>query len=72
MKQSTKTDDDTREYWTEPFTAHWLGLARITAQTRRLSGKDWPPAYRFGRRVMYRASEVKAWAEAKRIVKVQP
>ena len=62
MKQQTES-----EYWTESYTAGYLGLARITAQTRRLRGKDWPPSYKFGKRVMYRASEVRAWAESKRI-----
>jgi len=55
------------EYGTEAQIASYLGLARITAQTRRLKNKDWPPAYRFGRRVMYRWTEVEAWATDRKI-----
>ncbi len=53
-------------YGNEAQVAEYLGLARITAQTRRLKGKDWPPCYRFGTRVMYKWDEVKAWAESRR------
>lgn len=67
MAQSSIADTDRPEYATEAQVARYLGLARITAQTRRLRGRDWPPAYRFGRRVMYRWSEVEAWAESRRI-----
>jgi predicted DNA-binding transcriptional regulator AlpA len=67
MKQSGLTAYLRGEYGTEPQVAAYLGLARITAQTRRQKGKDWPPAYRFGRRVMYRWSEVEAWAAARKI-----
>jgi predicted DNA-binding transcriptional regulator AlpA len=62
MEQSASVDAKRGEYGTEPQIAKYLGLARITAQTRRLKGKDWPKAYRFGRRVMYRWSEVETWA----------
>lgn len=54
-------------YGTEAQVADYLGLARITAQMRRLKGRDWPPAYKFGRRVMYRWSEVEMWAQSRKI-----
>lgn len=60
------------EYWTEQHTAQWLGLAVITLKARRQRGQAFLPAYRFGKRVMYRASEVRAWADAQRIAPVQP
>lgn len=67
--------DPRSEYGTEEQVADYLGLARVTAQTRRLKGKDWPPAYKFGRRVMYRWTEVDTWAESRRLERkkaVQP
>lgn len=54
-------------YGSEQEIADYLGVARITAQTRRLKGRDWPPAYKFGKKVMYRWSEVEAWAESQRV-----
>ena len=54
-------------YATEAEVADYLGLARITAQTRRLKGRDWPPAYRFGSAVRYKWIEVERWAESRRI-----
>ena len=62
MQQPTTRRDEVAEYGTELQVAKYLGLARITAQSRRLKGKDWPKAYRFGRRVMYRWIEVEKWA----------
>ncbi len=54
-------------YGSEAEVAAYLGLARITMQMRRLKKKDTPPAYKFGRKVLYKWSEVEAWAESRRI-----
>lgn len=66
MNDST-TVDRKPVYATEAEVADYLGLARITAQMRRLKKRDWPPAYKFGKRVMYKWCEVEAWAQSRRI-----
>jgi predicted DNA-binding transcriptional regulator AlpA len=55
------------QYLTEAQLAERLGMARITCQTRRLRGKDWPPHYKVGRRVLYNESSVAEWMERRRI-----
>jgi hypothetical protein len=67
MPKATNDNDRKRAYGTEAQVADYLGLARITAQMRRLKGRDWPPAYKFGKRVMYRWCEVERWAESRKI-----
>jgi predicted site-specific integrase-resolvase len=59
------------EYWTEADAARFLGLAAITLKVWRRKGKAVAAAYKFGKRVMYRAADVKAYAESHRR-KVQP
>ena len=55
---------DNAAFGSEAAVAEYLGVPLDTAQARRLNGHDWPPAYQFGAKVMYRWEEVKAWAEA--------
>lgn len=54
------------EYWREQDAARYLGLAAITLKVWRSKGKPIAPVYRFGRRVMYAAADVKAYADAQR------
>ena len=67
MPKATNDNDQRPAYGTEAQIADYLGLARVTAQTRRLKGRDWPPAYRFGSVVRYKWCEVEQWAESRRI-----
>ena len=60
------------EYWTEQRAAHYLGLAAITLKTWRLQKrKPIAAPYKFGRRIMYRRTDVEAYAAA-RTTAVQP
>jgi predicted site-specific integrase-resolvase len=54
------------EYWTEQVAAHYLGLAAITLKVWRRKGKAVATAYKFGKRVMYRAADIKTYAEGRR------
>jgi predicted DNA-binding transcriptional regulator AlpA len=48
--------------------AELLGYAKNTIEGKRSYGKDLPPSFDLGGRVMYRPSEVNAWIESKRRV----
>ena len=50
------------EYWTEARAAAFLGLAQITLKVWRRKGKAVAPVYKFGKRVMYCAADIKAYA----------
>jgi hypothetical protein len=67
MPKASSGSDRTPAYGTEQQVAKYLGVARITAQMRRLRRREWPPAYRFGKKIYYRWDEVDAWAAARRI-----
>ena len=54
------------EYLTEQLAAHYLGLAAITLKIWRRKGKPVGTPYKFGKRVMYRRSDVEAYAERQR------
>lgn len=57
------------EYWTEQRAAAVLGLAAITLKVWRRNGKPVAAPYKFGKRVMYRAADVRAYAESRRTAK---
>ena len=57
------------QFLTEQQLADRLGWARITCKTYRRRGKDWPPHYKVGRRVMYNAREVAEWIGRRKVVK---
>ena len=54
------------EFWTEQRAAAYLGLAAITLKIWRSKGKPFAPYYRFGKRIMYRAADVRSQADGQR------
>ncbi len=53
------------EYIDTRVLAERYGISPVTAERWRCRGNG-PPFYRFGRRIIYRVSDIEAWLEARR------